>query len=56
MILSTIKKQPPRDQKKPRGGSLAKKFGIGMFLFFLIKGLVWLVVLGVAAVGVTKVI
>jgi len=39
----------------PRSGSLAKKAGIGLFLFFLIKGLVWLVVFGVAAVGVTKV-
>jgi hypothetical protein len=38
-----------------RSGSLAKKAGLGLFLFFLIKGLVWLVVLGVAAVGVTKI-
>jgi len=39
----------------PRSGSFAKKAGIGLFLFFLIKGLAWLVVLGVAAVGVTKI-
>ncbi|MFI4873587.1 MAG: hypothetical protein ACIARQ_17385 [Phycisphaerales bacterium JB061] len=38
----------------PRTGSLAKKAGIGLFLFFLIKGLAWLVVFGVAAFGVTK--
>ena len=40
----------------PRTGSLAKKAGVGLFLFFLIKGLIWLVVLGVAAVGASKVI
>lgn len=39
----------------PRTGSLAKKAGIGLFLFFFIKGMVWLVIFGAAIFGATKI-
>lgn len=37
-----------------KAGSVGKKLGIGLFLFFFIKGLVWLAVIGAAAFGITS--
>lgn len=35
---------PPSPPDAPRGGSWLRRLGVAGFLFFLIKGLLWLIV------------
>lgn len=35
--------------------TLLKRAGLGLFLFFLLKGLLWLALLGTAAAGIGRV-
>ncbi len=48
-MLSTI-----RQRLSPHAKKITKRFGIGAFMFFAIKGLLWLLVPAVAAALAAK--
>ncbi len=41
--MKSMQEQSPKNRKYPAGGWI-KRFGVAGFLFFLIKGLLWLLV------------
>ncbi len=47
-----VSKHAPAKQNKSSGGQWLKRIGIAGFLFFLIKGILWLVLLGLVVFGI----